>query len=124
VLTGKFKPGQSFHERDHRHFNANGERFNVGETFAGVPLEIGIQLAEEVRVLLAAEAPGATLAQKAMRWILDFDAVSTVIPGAKSPAQARDNAGAALLPPFSRAAHHALAELYREKIHGVVRGRY
>jgi aryl-alcohol dehydrogenase-like predicted oxidoreductase len=124
VLTGKFKPGQSFHERDHRHFNANGERFNVGETFAGVPLEIGIQLAEEVRVLLAAEAPGATLAQKAMRWILDFDAVSTVIPGAKSPAQARDNAGAALLPPFSRAAHQALAELYREKIHGVVRGRY
>jgi aryl-alcohol dehydrogenase-like predicted oxidoreductase len=124
VLTGKFKPGHSFHQRDHRSYNANGERFNVGETFAGVPLETGIQLAEDVRALLAAEAPGASLAQKAMRWILDFDAVSTVIPGAKSPAQARDNAGAALLPPFSRAAHEAVADLYTAKIHHAVRGRY
>jgi aryl-alcohol dehydrogenase-like predicted oxidoreductase len=124
VLTGKFRPGQTFHERDHRRYNANGERFNVGETFAGIPLETGIAFADEINRLLGGEAPGATLAQKAMRWILDHDAVTTVIPGAKSPAQALENAGAATLPPLSTHAHEALARVYREKIAAAVRGRY
>jgi aryl-alcohol dehydrogenase-like predicted oxidoreductase len=124
VLTGKFRSGQRFHERDHRRYNANGERFNVGETFAGIPLETAITFASEVGRLLAGESPQAGLAQKALRWILDHDAVTTVIPGAKSPAQALENAGAAALPPLSKEAHDALSRLYREKIHAAVRGRY
>ncbi|MGI8602615.1 MAG: aldo/keto reductase [Verrucomicrobiales bacterium] len=124
VLTGKFQPGQAFDQRDHRHYNANGERFNVGETFAGVQFDTAVELAEEIRRLLANESPPATLAQKAMRWILDFETVTTVIPGAKSPTQARDNAGAAALPALSSEAHERLASFYRERIHAAVRGRY
>ncbi len=124
VLTGKFKPGQAFAAGDHRGFNANGECFNVGETFAGVPMDQGIAFAEEIRSLLVGESPEATLAQKTMRWILDHDAISTVIPGAKSPAQARDNAGTSRLAPLSSAARAALSALYRDRIAATVRGKY
>ena len=124
VLSGKFRPGQRFAPSDHRHFNADGQAFNVGETFAGVPLEAGIAFAGEIAALLADESPGATVAQKSMRWILDFPEVSTVIPGARSAAQAIDNAGTSALAPLSAGAHAALARLYREKIDPAVRGRY
>src|SRR3954451_13460465 len=77
---------------DHRTFNRHGESFDVGETFAGVPFEVGLDAVEELKPLV----PGgdATLAQLALRWILMHDAVSTVIPGARSPEQARTNAAA------------------------------
>lgn len=124
VLTGKFRRGHQFSENDHRRYNADGQRFNVGETFAGVPFEQALEFAERIERLLEKESPQATLAQKAMRWILDFEAVSTVIPGAKSAFQARDNAGASLLPALSSEAHQALDELYRTEIDAAVRGRY
>jgi aryl-alcohol dehydrogenase-like predicted oxidoreductase len=98
LLTGKVTPQTRFAEDDHRSFNRHGEAFDVGETFSGVPLEEGLRAVEELRGL--ARAP-ATLAQVALRWILMFPAVTCVIPGAKTPAQARDNAGAASLPPLA-----------------------
>ncbi len=124
ILSGKFKAGQQFAALDHRHFNADGQAFNVGETFAGVPLGQGIGFAQEIASLLAGESPGATLAQKCMRWILDFPEVSTVIPGSKSPAQSQDNAGTSALPALSAEAHAALDRLYRDRIDAAVRGRY
>ena len=124
LLTGKFSLDHYFSDDDHRNYNANGQVFNVGETFAGVPFTRGIEFALEVESVLKDECPGATLAQKSLRWILDHEAISTVIPGAKHADQARENAAAAKLPPISPQSHEALAELYSEKIDGEVRGAY
>ncbi|MEZ5328549.1 MAG: aldo/keto reductase [Verrucomicrobiales bacterium] len=80
--------------------------------------------ATAIDALLAHECPGATLAQKALRWILDYDAVSTVIPGAKSSQQAKDNAAASRLPRISDEAHAVLADFYQREIAATVRGVY
>jgi aryl-alcohol dehydrogenase-like predicted oxidoreductase len=113
LLTGKFDRRTAFLPDDHRAFNRHGEQFDVGETFAGVDYELGLNVVDQLR----AHVPeGATLAQLALRWILTFDAVSTVIPGAKSPEQARANAAASDLPPPSPDAMRRIEELYRERI--------
>ncbi|MFT5857351.1 MAG: aryl-alcohol dehydrogenase-like predicted oxidoreductase [Verrucomicrobiales bacterium] len=124
LLTGKFSLEHHFTDDDHRNYNANGQVFNVGETFAGVPFTTGIKFAHEVDSILKDECPGATLAQKSLRWILDHGAISTVIPGAKSAQQAKENAAAADLPRISKQAHAKLAALYEEKIDQEVRGAY
>jgi aryl-alcohol dehydrogenase-like predicted oxidoreductase len=113
LLTGKFGRDASFAADDHRAFNRHGEQFDAGETFAGVDFELGLEVVDELRALVP---EGATLAQLALRWILSFDAVSTVIPGAKTPEQARANAAAAELPALSAATMERIAVLYRERI--------
>ena len=95
LLSGKYTRETSFAADDHRNFNRHGESFDVGETFAGVPFEVGLDAVEELRGLVP---PDAALAAFALRWILMHPAVSTVIPGARSPEQARGNAAAADLP--------------------------
>ena len=82
LLTGKFDASTTFGDDDHRAFNRHGEEFDVGETFSGVDFELGLEVVEELRALVP---EGATLAQLALRWILGFDAVSTIIPGARTP---------------------------------------
>ncbi len=124
LLAGKFDATHVFGDKDHRHFNANGEMFNVGETFAGVPFERGVAFAGEIAGILAGEAPEASLAQKALRWILDHEAVATVIPGAKSPRQARENAAASNLAPLTEETHGKLSDYYWKEIDGAVRGVY
>ncbi len=84
LLTGKLSAASTFQADDHRQFNRHGEAFDVGETFSGVPYEVGLQAVEELRPLAP---PGVTMAQFALRWILMFDAVTCAIPGAKRPAQ-------------------------------------
>lgn len=113
LLTGKFAADTRFAADDHRAFNRHGEQFDVGETFAGIGFEVGLEAVEELRPLVP---DGATLAQLALRWILDFKDVSTTIPGAKSPEQARANAGAADLPPLPAGTHEAIADVYRRRI--------
>jgi aryl-alcohol dehydrogenase-like predicted oxidoreductase len=124
VLAGKYPKDHRFHDEDHRHFNANGECFNVGETFAGVEFSKAVEYAQHVESLLADESPDATFAQKSLRWILDHPGVSTVIPGAKTVKQARENAAAAALPPLTEAAHKKLADYYWNTIDENVRGVY
>ena len=102
LLSGKYTRETTFAADDHRNFNRHGEAFDVGETFAGVPFEVGLEAVDELRPLVP---DGATLAQFALRWILMHDAVSTVIPGARSPEQARANAAAADAPGARRATH-------------------
>jgi putative FmdB family regulatory protein len=102
---------------DHRSFNRNGEAFDKGETFSGVPFELGLDVVERLRPLVPA---GATLAQLALRWILMFDAVSCAIPGAKSPEQARANIAAAELEPLPPAALAAVARIYDEALRPLV----
>ena len=121
LLSGKFSASTSFIDSDHRSFNRDGECFNVGETFAGIPFEKGVQLAESIKAMLPKNA---TMAQLALRWILDHKAVSGVIPGASSPEQARDNVAASALPSLSKELHDALSEFYLSDIEAHIRGPY
>ena len=121
VLSGKFGAKTVFGENDHRNFNRDGKKFNVGETFAGVPFEKGVELADR----LGSMAPeGMSLAQMALRWILDFDAVTTVIPGATRVDQAEGNARVSDLPVLGESLHADLKALYGSEIEALVRGIY
>jgi aryl-alcohol dehydrogenase-like predicted oxidoreductase len=121
LLTGKFGRDATFAADDHRAYNRRGERFDVGETFAGVDFATGLELVDTLRPLVP---DGATMAQLALRWILEFDAVSTVIPGAKTPHQAHANAAASDLAPLPRATMQAIGELYRERVAPLVHQRW
>jgi len=109
LLSGKITRDTKFASDDHRNFNRNGEAFDVGETFAGVPFEVGLQAVEEVRKLVPA---GAGMAAFALRWILMAEAVTVVIPGARNAEQARANAAAADLAPLSADVMTATREIY------------
>ena len=121
LLSGKMKKSTTFDETDHRNFNRDGDAFNVGETFAGLPFEKGVELTEELAQL---KPEGMTLAQMALRWIVDHEAVSVVIPGASRPAQALDNAAVSDLPPLSPELHKKLETFYSEKVAQHIRGPY
>lgn len=92
LLTGKMSQDSQFAEDDHRAFNRDGAAFDRGETFSGVPYEVGLEAVDALRSLVPADQ---TLAQFALRWILMHDQITTVIPGAKSAAQANANTAAA-----------------------------
>ncbi len=113
LLTGKMTPQTEFSEDDHRAYNRYGESFDRGETFSGVPYEVGLQAVEELRALCP---EGVSMVQFALRWILMFDAVTCAIPGAKRPAQARENAAAADFPPLSDETMAAVRRLYETRI--------
>ena len=68
--------------------------------------------------------PGATLAQLALRWILGFEAVSTVIPGAKTAEQAIANAAAADLPPLPAEVGALDRRVYRRRVAPLVHQRW
>jgi aryl-alcohol dehydrogenase-like predicted oxidoreductase len=121
LLAGKMTRATTFAPDDHRSFNRDGQQFNVGETFAGLPFEKGLELVEELRPMVPA---GFTLAEMALRWCLDFSAVGVVIPGAKNPAQARANAAASARPPLSPDLHARLGEFYRREVAAHIRGVY
>jgi aryl-alcohol dehydrogenase-like predicted oxidoreductase len=113
LLTGKLTAKTQFADDDHRKFNRHGELFDKGETFSGVPYDVGLEAVEELRRLVPG---GATLAQLALRWTLMFDAVTCAIPGARTPEQARANAAAADLPPLDRKTMDAVRDVYDRRI--------
>lgn len=121
MLSGKFNSRTRFADTDHRSYNKDGQAFSVGETFAGIPFETGIKLAEEVT---ARTPEGYTTAQMAMRWILDHPAVTTIIPGASRADQVRENAKVSELPPLSRDLHAELATFYQQNVAQHIRGVY
>lgn len=121
LLTGKMKLDTTFEEDDHRNFNRDGQSFDVGETFAGVPYEVGLAAVEELRPLVPS---GMTMAQMALRWILMFDAVSCAIPGAKRPSQAADNVAASDLAPLSDDTMATVREVYDRLIRPHVHYRW
>lgn len=123
LLTGKFKAGHKFADNDHRHYNADGKAFNVGETFAGVPFRRGIDLAAKIKAILK-PAGAITMAQLALRWILDHDAVSAVIPGATKLEQVQGNAESSGLKPLGSTMHRQLRDLYDQEIAPSIRGAY
>ena len=113
LLTGKMTAASTFAADDHRSFNRHGEAFDKGETFSGVPFEVALQAVEELRPLVP---DGATMAAFALRWILMEQAVTVVIPGAKTPEQARANAAADALAPLPQATMDAAREIYARLI--------
>lgn len=121
LLTGKLRADTVFDPADHRQFNRHGEAFDVGETFSGVPYEVGLAAVEELRALVP---HGVTMAQWALRWILMFDAVTTVIPGAKNAQQAADNVAAASLAPLGAGQMQAIAGIYDSHIRQHVHQRW
>jgi aryl-alcohol dehydrogenase-like predicted oxidoreductase len=121
LLSGKFTPDSRFEASDHRNFNRKGEAFDVGETFSGLPYDLGLAAVEEIRPLVPA---GTSMAQLALRWILMHEAVSVVIPGAKTVRQALDNAAAADLPPLSDELMQRLAAIYERRVKPLVHQRW
>ncbi|WP_095080597.1 aldo/keto reductase [Mesorhizobium sophorae] len=121
LLSGKFKADTKFEDSDHRKFNRHGEAFDVGETFSGVPYEVGLAAVERIRPLVSGDT---TMAKFALRWILMFDAVTVVIPGARNPAQAISNAEAADLPPLSDQLMGKIRDIYDQDIKPHVHQRW
>ncbi|SDD08312.1 Predicted oxidoreductase [Sanguibacter gelidistatuariae] len=129
LLSGKYDEHTTFAANDHRTFNRNGESFDVGETFAGVPFDVGVAAAREISALVgdgALDRDGSqvTTSQLALRWILDQTGVTTVIPGARNAAQARSNAAAADLPPLTAEQSARFAEIYDSAVRPHVHARW
>jgi len=121
LLSGRYTRETAFAADDHRTFNRHGEAFDVGETFAGVDYEVGVEAAQR----FAALAPsGVTPAQLALRWIIDQPGVTAVIPGARTPEQARSNAAAAGLAPLDDTVRSAIRDLYDDRIRPLVHDRW
>jgi aryl-alcohol dehydrogenase-like predicted oxidoreductase len=120
LLSGKYDESTTFAPEDHRTYNRGGEAFDVGETFSGVPFEVGVRAARRVTEL-AAPLPAA---QVALRWVIDQPGVSTVIPGARNEAQARGNAASAALEPLSDDVLEGLREVYDSTIREYVHDRW
>jgi aryl-alcohol dehydrogenase-like predicted oxidoreductase len=117
LLSGKIARESKFAKDDHRNFNRHGEAFDRGETFAGVDFETGLRAVEELKTLVPENA---TLAQLALRWILEFSAVTCAIPGAKRPAQVAENIAAADLPPLPASAMKKIGTIYDAEIKPLV----
>ncbi len=119
LLTGKMTKASSFAADDHRAFNRNGEAFDKGETFSGVPYNVGLEAVERLRGFVP---NGSSLTQFALRWIGMFPAVTCSIPGAKNAAQAEQNFAAADLPPLEPDVMQATRAIYddliRQHVHG------
>ena len=121
VLSGRMTAETQFPANDHRHYNRDGAKFNVGETFAGLPMAKAVELADRLRPLVP---EGLTLADLAQRWILDHPAVSTVITGASRPGQVRANAAVAEMEPLAPDLALALGEFYVDHVRHHIRGPY
>lgn len=121
LLGGKMTKTTQFPASDHRNYNRDGLSFNVGETFAGLPFEKGVDLADRLKPWVPS---GQTMAEFAIRWCLDFDAVSVIIPGARNPEQARGNARPSGLPPLGKELHEWLASFYQSEVAPHIRGPY
>ena len=121
LLSGKFSEETTFAATDHRTFNRHGESFDQGETFSGVPFDEGVAAAREVAELCP---EGVTPAQFALRWVIDQDGVSVVIPGASRPEQASANAAAGSLPALTPEQLAAVEDVYDRRIRQFVHSRW
>lgn len=117
LLTGKFKASTSFGEGDHRHFNRDGAAFDKGETFSGIPYELGLKAVDKLKALFPDRE---NLAPIALQWILQFPEVSCIIPGASKVEQVESNLSVYDLPPLSEEQLAEMNQIYTEMIKPVV----
>jgi aryl-alcohol dehydrogenase-like predicted oxidoreductase len=120
LLSGRFGADTTFATDDHRAYNRHGEAFDVGETFSGVPYDVGVEAARRFTAIGSHGTP----AQRALRWVIDQPGVTTVIPGASRPEQAVANAGAAALPATTAEELAAYEALYDELVRAHVHDRW
>ena len=121
LLSGRYTHGTTFGASDHRNYNRHGEAFDVGETFSGVDFDTGVDAAREFAALVPA---GVAPAQAALRWVIQQPGVTTVIPGARNPQQARQNAAAAGLPPLTGEQLRGIEDIYDRRIRAQVHHRW
>ena len=121
LLSGRYTHDTTFGADDHRNYNRHGESFDAGETFSGVDFDTGVEAAREFAALTP---PGATPAQAALAWVIQQPGVTTVIPGARNPEQARQNAAAAALPPFTGDQLDAIQAIYDQHIRAQIHHRW
>jgi aryl-alcohol dehydrogenase-like predicted oxidoreductase len=113
LLTGTFGKQTSFTAGDHRTFNRNGEAFDKGETFSGIDYETGLAAVEELKQIF----PGRTnLAPVALKWILQHEAVSCIIPGASSAQQVDSNLSALEEKELTAEEMNAVQKVYEQYI--------
>jgi aryl-alcohol dehydrogenase-like predicted oxidoreductase len=122
LLSGKYDEHTTFAADDHRTFNRHGESFDVGETFSGVPFEVGVAAARSLAEV--ATGLGVDTAALALRWVIDQPGVSAVIPGARNAGQAKANAAAAELDPLAADTLATIEGIYDEQIREHVHNRW
>ena len=120
LLSGRYDASTTFPADDHRNYNRDGGAFDIGETFAGVPFEVGLRAVEDLRGI-AGERP---LAELALRWVIDTPGVTTVIPGARNADQARRNAAVAGSTPLTADERDAVAAVYERHVRPLVHDRW
>ncbi len=113
LLTGKFTASSAFNEGDHRRFNRNGEAFDKGETFSGIDYKTGLAAVEAIKQIFPEQI---NLAPIALKWILQFDEVSCIIPGASDIIQVDSNISAFNIPDFTEAQLYAVQQVYEKYI--------
>lgn len=113
LLTGKYTMDTTFEAGDHRHGNRNGEWFDKGETFAGIPYEKGLEAVDKIKKLFPEHD---NLAQTALRWILMNQSVSCVIPGASKAAQIESNIAASGLSEIPNDVLDEIQKIYESDI--------
>ena len=116
ILTGRYTRDTSFGPKDHRTFNRDGASFDKGETFSGVPYELGIEAADELKKVFGT----ADLAPIAIRWILMHPEVSVVIPGASKATQVLENVRATELPPLTDTQMNAVTDIYNRCLRDLI----
>ncbi|HEX9999902.1 MAG TPA: aldo/keto reductase [Actinoplanes sp.] len=121
LLSGRYDENTTFAADDHRNYNRTGDAFDVGETFSGVDFRVGLEAVRRLRPLVP---EGATMAQFALRWIIDQPGLTVVIPGARNPEQARANAAAAGLAPLPASTLTAVSDIYDELIRPQVHDKW
>lgn len=121
LLSGKYTESTTFAADDHRTYNRSGEAFDVGETFSGVPFEEGVAAAREFAALVP---EGVTPAQTALAWVAQLDGVSSVIPGARDPEQARANAAAGRVPDLGDGVREGVRRIYDERFRPLIHDRW
>jgi aryl-alcohol dehydrogenase-like predicted oxidoreductase len=125
LLSGKYDADTTFSEDDHRSYNRDGSAFDVGETFSGVPFDVGLEAAADFSRLVEEAAPeGLTSAQAAIAWVTQLPGVTTVIPGARNPDQARSNAAAGRAPALGEDFLAGVGRIYDERIRELVHDRW
>jgi aryl-alcohol dehydrogenase-like predicted oxidoreductase len=124
LLSGAYTTSTTFAENDHRNFNRSGQSFDVGETFSGVDYETGVRAAQEFADLVAKLPFEATPAQAALAWVAQQSGATTVIPGARTVAQAKANAAAGELPPLGADFMADVQELYDRELRAQIHDRW
>ncbi|MDZ7834046.1 MAG: aldo/keto reductase [Alkalibacterium sp.] len=121
LLTGKFSKNHTFEEDDHRNFNKDGQAFNVGETFGGLPFEKGVELSDQISWMADDRS---SLVRAALKWVMQQEAVTSVIPGFKNEKQVLDNLKSLEVRDFSQDELKRINDFYWENVHDHIRGPY